>query len=75
MSRINKKGQHSLEYILIFIAVVLGLFVALRPVGNIGQPNAGTGFFTQSMLDTMDTAVDRISAMANGVYYNAYANP
>ncbi len=49
---LNKKGQSTLEYVILFAAVVIVFVAYLRPGGTFTQK------MTQSLDDTTDTMTD-----------------
>ena len=61
----NNKGQNMIEYILLFSAVVVVVFLALAP----------NSFLTQAINRSLDLSVTGIESMANSTYVNGYNGP
>jgi len=56
----NQKGQNMIEYILIFVAVILVILLAISP----------QGFYTQSVNKTLELSVNTIGSMAQSLNYD-----
>ena len=53
----NQKGQNMLEYILLFVVVIVVLLVFLSP----------GGFFSRSIDQSLDSSINGFISMANSV--------
>ena len=58
----NKSGQSTIEYTLLFAIVVVVVLLALSP----------GGFLKQAINHSMDVSVGGIESMVNGIYVNGY---
>lgn len=53
----NKKGQNAIEYMLIFVAIVVVIVIAVAP----------NGFITQAVNESIDLAIGGLEDMAANV--------
>lgn len=62
---LKQNGQSTIEYILIFVAVVVVILIALAP----------GGFYTKAVNSSLDESIKGLEYMANSVTWNVYAPP
>ena len=58
----NAGGQNMVEYMLLFVAVILVFFIAMAP----------NDFFRNAVSDSLNASVDGIEAMTNKIDVNRY---
>lgn len=59
---LKQTGQSTIEYMLIFVAIVVVVLAALAP----------GGFLTKSIEKSLDYSIQGVETMANATVYNVY---
>lgn len=59
---IDRQGQNMVEYMLIFVTIILVIFVAMGP----------NGFFRKALSNSLNMSVNGIAGMANTVNVERY---